>query len=284
MTKPLCVYHGNCADGFTSAWVVNKRFNGQVEFFPGVYGEAPPKYIKDRDVILVDFSYKRGVLDLMANAANSITVLDHHKTAQEDLSELVSPQSLFYPGLSGIFDMDRSGAQITWDYFFSGVKRPLIVDYVGDRDLWRFKLPDSREVNAYIFSFEYTFENWDAVGDIIGHNLNLAILGGAAIERKHHRDIRELTQRTMAFRIGGMTVPVVNLPYTMASDAAHVLALQSTDGIGATYYDRDDARVFSLRSLDTGPDVSAIAKKYGGGGHAHAAGFQAPVGWLGDPT
>jgi nanoRNase/pAp phosphatase (c-di-AMP/oligoRNAs hydrolase) len=30
----------------------------------------------------------------------------------------------------------------------------------------------------------------------------------------------------------------------------------------------------SLRSRDDGPDVSEIAKRFGGGGHEHAAGFR----------
>jgi nanoRNase/pAp phosphatase (c-di-AMP/oligoRNAs hydrolase) len=72
-------------------------------------------------------------------------------------------------------------------------------------------------------------------------------------------------------------VPVVNLPYMMASEAANRLA--EGEPFAAAYFDRADARVFSLRSRG---DVSAIAKAYGGGGHRNAAGFQGPIGWEGD--
>lgn len=40
--NPLCIYHGNCADGFTSAWAVYKALGNAVEFFPGVYNNPPP--------------------------------------------------------------------------------------------------------------------------------------------------------------------------------------------------------------------------------------------------
>lgn len=52
--------------------------------------------------------------------------------------------------------------------------------------------------------------------------------------------------------------------------------------VAACYWDTPEGRVFSLRSTDTGPDVSEIAKAYGGGGHAHAAGFRVPLGWEGE--
>ena len=35
-------------------------------------------------------------------------------------------------------------------------------------------------------------------------------------------------------------------------------------------------RTFGLRAADDGMDVSEVAKQYGGGGHAKAAGFKVP--------
>jgi uncharacterized protein len=74
--------------------------------------------------------------------------------------------------------------------------------------------------------------------------------------------------------IGGFDVPVANLPYTLSSDAGHLMA--QNEPFAACYWDTPDGRVFSLRSSDAGQDVSAVAKSYGGGGHRNAAGFQVP--------
>jgi oligoribonuclease NrnB/cAMP/cGMP phosphodiesterase (DHH superfamily) len=295
--KPLCIYHGNCADGFTAAWVVNRYFDGAVDFHPGIYGEMPPD-VAGRDVIMVDFSYKRPALDAMAERAHSLLVLDHHKTAQEELADVPKAppcgrwtawdDPLLDAGVgpyrrATVFDMERSGAQITWDFFFPAIPRPMLVDYVGDRDLWRFNLPGSREVNAFIFSHDYTFDIWDRLHinfRSVGGRTR-AIEAGAAIERKHHKDIQELVallKRRMV--IGGHSVWVANLPYTLTSDAGNLMA--QGEPFAACYWDTPKGRVFSLRSTDDGLDVSAIAKRYGGGGHAHASGFQKPLGWEGD--
>ena len=44
--------------------------------------------VTGKDVVLVDFSYKRPVLMEMAEKANNILILDHHKTSAEDLVDL----------------------------------------------------------------------------------------------------------------------------------------------------------------------------------------------------
>ena len=43
MTRTICIYHGNCADGFTAAWAVWRALGDAVEFIPGNYGAARPK-------------------------------------------------------------------------------------------------------------------------------------------------------------------------------------------------------------------------------------------------
>jgi oligoribonuclease NrnB/cAMP/cGMP phosphodiesterase (DHH superfamily) len=306
--KPLCVYHANCADGFTSAWVVNKAFKGDVDFHPGVYQDPPPD-VKGRDVLLVDFSYKSQVLAEMAMVANTITILDHHKTAAADLKPWERPDHVWsmdarqfrnfcdFEGslpIRALFDMSRSGAGITWDYFNPGVQRPKLLDHIEDRDLWKFALPGTREIQAAIFSYAYDFKTWDWLIE----DCDPAILKteGIAIERKHFKDIKELVQvvtRPMRFRapwmdgpapadLGFVIVPMANLPYTLTSDAGHLLSKGSGTDIlpehpfAGCYFDTPEGRVFSLRSAQGGADVSAIAKQYGGGGHAHAAGFRIP--------
>ena len=83
----MCIYHGNCADGFGAAWVVRKAL-GEIDFHGAKYQEPPPD-VTGKDVVMVDFSYKRPVLLEMAEKANSILILDHHKTSAEDLVRCV---------------------------------------------------------------------------------------------------------------------------------------------------------------------------------------------------
>lgn len=264
----ICIYHGNCADGFSGAWVVRRAHQeggyGQgLSFHPGVYQTEPPD-VTGKDVILVDFSYPRDVMEGIVERAESVLVLDHHKTAQEALTGL--------PKADVVFDMERAGSMIAWDYFFPGQEPPQLLKHIQDRDLWRFALPFTREIQANVFSHPYAFDTWD---ELMSANVAELAREGIAIERKHLKDINELvkvTRRRMV--IGWVDVPVANLPYTMASDAAHQMSIG--ERFAACYYDVDGARVFSLRSQPEGMDVSEIARQYGGGGHKHAAGFRVP--------
>lgn len=299
----LCIFHGHCADGFTAAWAVRQRFGEGVEFTQGVYGRPAPD-VTGKHVLLVDFSYKIDVLREMGKVAASITIIDHHKSAAEDLAPFIVEPAMMdltptefaelshFAGrlpIRAMFDMDRSGAGMAWDFFNPSLERPRIISYVEDRDLWRFNEPHSREVSSYIFAHEYTFTDWDALAGQIEIDLDTVVAGGRAIEKKHHKDIAELlrqTQREMV--IGGYRVPVANLPYTLASDGANKMAsTPRADGtlpaFAACYFDNNAGRrAFSLRAIDGGADVSQIAAMYGGGGHAKASGFGAEQGWEGD--
>jgi uncharacterized protein len=277
MAKVLCIYHGNCADGFGAAWAVRHALQGEVEFHAGFYGKEPPD-VADRDVLLVDFSYKRPVLERMLEASRSLIVLDHHKTAQEDLDFLPSAGAHGWdhagdaPKGMALFDMNRSGAGLAWDYLHPYLPRPRLIDHIEDRDLWRFKLPQTREIQAALFSYPYAFEVWDELMAMPAEQLAVE---GIAIERKHHKDIAELvavTKRTMT--IGGYAVPAASLPYTLSSDAGNLMA--KGERFAACYWDTPEHRVFSLRSTADGIDVSTIAASYGGGGHKNASGFQVP--------
>lgn len=273
--KKLCIYHGNCADGFGAAWVVRKAWGqDNVEFFAGFYGKEPPD-VNDREVIMVDFSYKRPVLEAMRDKAKSILILDHHKTAEADLDGFDSKPQHY---VSKLFDMSRSGAMIAWDYYFPNIIAPSLIYHIQDRDLWLFKLDGTREIQASVFSYPYDFDVWD---DLMKTNVGALKDEGRAIERKHHKDIAELvavSKRRMT--IGGYDVPVANLPYTLSSDAGHLMG--KGEPFAACYMDDPTGRTFSLRSDEDGVDVSEISKHYGGGGHKHAAGFKAALGWEGD--
>lgn len=289
-TTPLCIYHGNCADGFGAAWAVWKK-HPDWEFFAATYQDPPPD-VAGRQVVMVDFSYKAPVLEAMAQSAQSILILDHHKSAAEDLREYPEPPSPFgvdydtrgvagwlpNAGVYATFDMERSGAMLAWAHFHGEATPPKLLLYVQDRDLWRFDMHYTREVAAWLFSYPYDFEQWDNHVRLIEENESAAISQGLAIERKHHKDIAELAEAgLMTAVIGDHAVPVVNVPYTLSSDMCHLLCAEKGTAFAACYWDTLGGRVFSLRSLEGGADVSEVAKQYGGGGHKHAAGFR--IGW-----
>ena len=273
--KALCIYHGNCLDGFAAAWAVRHALGEEVEFHKGIHQQIPPD-VSDRDVFLVDFSYKKDVLISMLKTAASITILDHHITAVQDLSELMDSGEL-----KGLFNMNKSGAMLAWEWFHPEQQAPEIIAFIQDRDLWKFELEGSHEINAVLSSYPFDFSVWDtlmASGD--AEIVDLKNIG-VAIERKLQKDIEELLAsgiRRMV--IAGYDVPVLNAPSAYVSDAGHIMSIN--EPFAACYWDHAAGRSFSLRSSETGVDVAEVAKKFGGGGHAKAAGFTVKIGWEGE--
>jgi oligoribonuclease NrnB/cAMP/cGMP phosphodiesterase (DHH superfamily) len=289
MNRPdICLYPGHCADGFAAAWAIWKRWGrwgDDVTFQAVRYGEAPPD-VTGKHVLIVDFSYKAPVLRQMAKTAASITVLDHHKSALEDLREFVGEVIGGGQNVEVVFDMAKSGAMLAWEYAHPDTSPPALVLHVQDRDLWTFELEGTREIHAALMSHPYHFETWDGLADMIepGSEMrNRIIVSGQAILRAQAQAVAEaiaLTRRTIT--IGGHTVPVANIPKSMASDAANIMA--EGHPFAACYFDTAAGkREFSLRSRPDGADVAKIAEAFGGGGHARAAGFTVGGGWEGEP-
>ena len=260
MSPPLVIYHGHCMDGACAAWVARAAL-GTVDLHAAFYGAEPPD-VTGRDVLVLDFSYKRGVLQSMAAKARSFRVLDHHKTAQEDLA------GLDYC----LFDMTRSGAGIAWDELMGG-QRPWLVDYIEDRDLWRFKLPESEAVNSYLQTAGYDPMAFD---EIAFDGLPSAINKGkvALAVRRSYIDMVKENTLLASLAPDLPRVPSVNAPYWSISEVVGELCEGHPFAFG-WHITSTGRAVYSLRSRGD-YDVSAIAKRWGGGGHKNAAGFNAP--------
>jgi hypothetical protein len=287
--KPLCIYHGHCDDGFAAAWAVRHAVGPDLfEFYPGVYQQTPPD-VTNRHVLFVDFSYKRPVLLEMAQQALSIVILDHHKTAAEDLADFREPapyadwhESGTGPlvmddseSIAALFDMNRSGAGLAWDFFHAGQPRPKFIDYIEDRDLWRKQLPGGDEFTIALRSYPQDFETWD---QIILQGTDSLIEEGAAIQRYYRLRVEELKRSAYQASIAGAPFWVANAPYFAASEVAGELA-EREHGFGACYFEvSQGCWQYSLRARGDF-DVSEIARKFGGGAHKGAAGFtvNAPV-------
>lgn len=262
MEKIICIYHKNCADGFGAAWVVRKQFGeSNVDFIPATYSDTPPD-VTGRTVYIVDFSYKRPELLAMAEQAKKILILDHHASAQNELVKLPD-------NVTAIFDMQRSGAMMAWDYLI-GTEAPALIRHIQDRDLWRFNYKTTKPFMAAIFSYPYDFKVWDDLAR--NKNFMRLIDEGRAILRAQDQALEQhIKSASHQLRIMGHWVPALNCPYSMASEAGN--RLSQGHPFAATYTINDGSIKFSLRSQEDGEDVSKIAEMFGGGGHKHAAGF-----------
>lgn len=262
MNKPLIIYHGGCKDGFGAAWVARGVYP-DAEFFAASYGKDELPDVTDRRVFILDFSYPRETLEKINKLVTTLRVLDHHATVQKDLEGL--PYCTF--------DMNRSGISMTWDYFHTSAARPWIVNYVEDRDLWRWALPSSREINAYLQTLPYDFEKWD---EVYGMRLDeVKKLGKEFMRVVNDRNTNNMGILLMKRRFAGYEdIPVINAPTEGISELMEMILQETGAPFAVGWRVRSDGRLsLSLRSIPEF-DCSVIAKQLGGGGHKNAAGAE----------
>jgi len=259
--KTTVLYHRD-ADGFGAAFALWQLYDNTANYISVQYKEPVPEIPEGTQTLfIVDFSYDRATCEALA-AKYKLTVIDHHKTSQKELEGL--------PYV--IFDMEKSGAVLTWEYLYAENRPvPAILQYVQDRDLWRFHLPRSEEVNLAIASMEEKFEVWAEF------NTKEAVQTGAAIKAFRDRQIRDTVRDASESIQFGHKAVVVNCTANISETGAALLEKFPEARFAMLYADRKGAtmRSYSLRSRGDF-DVSAIAKAQGGGGHPAAAGFVVP--------
>lgn len=268
MAKTLVIYHANCLDGFGAAVAAQRYFSArgiEADYYAAKHGHEPPD-CSGREVYIVDFSYRRDILKQICNVADEVTILDHHVTARDDLDGLADE----FLNLTVVFDMERSGAVITWEHLHTAPVPQLLL-HVQDRDLWRFKLDGSDEINTALMSHPFTFDLWQA---LIDDPQRLAQLRneGQTLNRFRRQLVDQYKMRAVQGTVAGYQVPVVNAPHVIISDLLGELA--EGHPFAAGYQDMGTRRSWSLRSRkEGGVDVAKVAEQFGGGGHRNAAGF-----------
>jgi hypothetical protein len=296
-TPDTIIYHDHCADGFGAAWACWMRWGSVPTYVPASYGQAPPD-VAGKNVLIVDFSYRRGLLEDMAKDAASIIILDHHKTAQADLEPFAieacgiaafvpeDAASLFEDfrelgrlPVAASFDMESSGASMAWR-FCHYTKPPLLIRLIEDRDLWRFTMEETKPFSLWLRSEPFGFQRFSDVSECLDDDeaRPQVMIEARAMQRFFDAKVGEIASFATRRRIGEHDAIVVNCPPMFASEVGHALLEKHPDApFAATYFDGPKSRMWSLRSRDDRVDVSAVASKFGGGGHRNAAGFGTPL-------
>lgn len=270
-------FHAGCSDGFCAAVIASLKFGNKVAvtYTPVKYGEPHPEIQPDDEVYILDFSYPRNVLIELKGKVKNLLVLDHHKTAQADCEGLDFCK----------FDMSKSGAMLTWEYFNPGQPVPLVVRLVQDRDLWTKKLPDcdaAYEGLRMLGTFDdvVTWVGWKQC--LIDLSFLRAQIGkGRAIVEYNQLQVKLLAKNLKMGKIGGHLVPVVNATNCISELGNYLCEKYPEFPFVAIYRDSREKRIWSLRSVGDF-DVSVVAKMTsGGGGHRNASGFVTDLSFIG---
>jgi oligoribonuclease NrnB/cAMP/cGMP phosphodiesterase (DHH superfamily) len=231
-----------------------------------------PETLNGGDVYIVDFSFSKDEMIELANRMNSVTVLDHHKTAKANLEPLIGQNS----NLNIHFDMNVCGAVLTWEFFNRGIEMPILYDYVMDRDCWLWKLPHSREVSAWLYQQPKEFDYYRKV--VMATTVEEMVESGTVILQTQEFMVNQILRNSFIEKIAGYYIGVVNSSI-LQSELGEALCKKYPEHpfVGVFNFPKNLKVInWSLRSDQYNPlavDVSEIAKSFGGGGHKHAAGF-----------
>ena len=277
----VVIYHGNCSDGFGSAFIIWLYLKSKgvditsVMFVPAHHLQESQQLFqvfvdkfKDKNVVICDFSYRPSQLLKIISYCKSIMILDHHKTAQTDLVHI--PTNL------KIFDMNRSGVGITWDVFFPGEKLPKFLAHIQDRDLWAHKLPETTDFVTFFYEQGFDFEQWEKY--LSDEEVSQAINRGREWQVYQKIIIGKMVKKASYFmqRIDGKINIVLYVNSSeFKSDIGNTLLEKYPFGDFSVVWDYNayrDQTAISLRSTNVKADVSLVAKKLGGGGHRNASG------------
>lgn len=271
----LVIYHSKCPDGTAAAWCFWKLLGkDNSKFHPGKFKETPPD-VTNKNVLFVDFSYPLDDMIKIVSLAKTVRVLDHHKSTYSLLQIRDSRFSM-------ILDMNRSGAQIAWDELNVDHKRPWFIDDIGDRDLWKWCIKDSKNTTRAMFSLDYysSIDKFDSIKNINRKDL---IKLGQILNRDDERQYKTIVDNAIdcvaiSTKDSNLywKVRVVNCSSSHISEVGNKLVQDGCCDFAAIYrYDilRDEWLISCRASSDNNIDLTMILKNFDekSGGHPKAA-------------
>lgn len=279
-------YHGgNCADGIGAKLAAYLKFGKDATYTAVNYHEPMPVVEHGSHVYILDFSYPKEQLRALLDSgtASILVVLDHHKTAQEDLA------GEWY----ATFDMNKSGAVLAWEFFHRGKPVPELLDLIQDRDLWKFHRATSRPVHTGILLALERGQGRDDVAVLEPHLYDasqLAKTGAGALMYQQMLVKRVVDKRHFCvWEFEGHRCAVVNIISDLASETGSAVCKAFKEEIDYCInyvVCADGMAALSIRSkgeFDCSGLAIKLAKEYGnggGGGHKNAAGCAVNLTWV----
>lgn len=304
--------HRTCFDGAASAMILQKYVESKnypkPNIYPYYHEKDPSNYkfppVDGKHVAIVDISFTIDILLNFFSRCASLIVVDHHKSAQDELRHFNFC----------IFDMNRSACQIMYDLLYrssndrkvqnnnrvSDMKmtsetrsRPRWVDYIGQRDLFRFEKNDDTDYFSTMLYFETTKKNHFQIVDEIYHfsdeQIDEYIRAG-----RYHKET-QICYEQKSFMCANKCVLVIptDVLSSRNSQLQPVYTVYASDdyihrsNVGSALSQRDDCDFavlykynllkhnwsISLRGQDNKTNCSEIAIQFGGGGHRNACAF-----------
>lgn len=261
------------------------------------------------DIIFLDCCPPKEVLKKMIANNRSVEIVDHHETNGriieetikettevpeecDTLQKIIDTVDLYF---NPVFDTNFSGATLAWKYYNNSQtnEAPWFIQYVADRDLWKFELPNSKMINRGMFDSNLKKDEKDNYLDMVTttfRNYNSSIceedsaftienmtkIGQRIIEEETKKIEEKLKERKELIIEGEKILGVRCQESSLISEIGNKLAVLNNSRIGLTWKSNEKGIGFSVRGIEGCTNLSKFCEKLGGGGHEHAAGFFVP--------
>lgn len=244
------IYHANCPDGWGAAQLASEYLEllhpeAQLKLLEANYNGKfqHPDYQSEDIVWIVDFSFDVPTLNSIYSKVKQLEVFDHHESAKA-IAELSFVT----------FDLNECGTTLVakrtgLDYWW--------IPYVKDRDLWQWKLPNSKEVSAY-FHILPKHTSWKYV------EKDRAIAFGHLLLAKEQEQVTKICSNALS----NSKAAIVKTNQLISECGSK---LCETSSLAVMMIDRGkDGLTLSFRSKNG--EALKAAELFGGGGHPNAAG------------
>jgi len=218
--------------------------------------------LPEADIVLADHSISWDLVPVVEGhlaRGRSFTMLDHHKSA---VALAVQPWATV--------DLGRSGTGLLYDHVGRPPELAEFAALVEDHDLWRHSDPRSAQLAALLGLVGHERFISRFASDPRVHFTEGELLLMEVEARRRQDYIERRVAQAEQVVIGGRRWAVC-FAEQYQSDLAD--ALMKGLGVEATAIVNAARATVSLRARDL--DVSLIARRFGGGGHARAAAFTA---------
>lgn len=273
--KIACVYHFVDFDGLASAKIVQSKYP-ECDLFGWNYGNHIPRSeLQHYDtIIMVDISFPSEYMLYLEKTKNVIWI-DHHISAIKD-SKMYG-----YDDMHGMRNKKKAACRLTWEYFYPDKVLPRGIKYFAIYDIWDRK--NEKRWNEKILPYQFAMRDMATTIDDLDWEYmkdkevikDLIQMGNIILsyQKKQYDRIKYFAHpvtfegyKFLAINHSSSTSMVLEDIFTDEYDAMMVYRFNGKKG-------NWNISMFTTEAHDI--DLSVIAKKYDGGGHAKACGFVA---------
>jgi oligoribonuclease NrnB/cAMP/cGMP phosphodiesterase (DHH superfamily) len=305
----VVITHKGCTDGeggsrMSAHFFFEQNYkDAEIQYFGAIPGEkfdwSEILELQNKNILFADVIPPPSILQKLTEGGNKYLILDHHKTNMEDLRDV--------PEENKVFDMNHSGTYLTWRYFFPEAAVPRIITLIEQRDLYQ-KVKEADQLSELLYLYDCNYDefvkllNEKALQEAINLSQVLELRKNHEVpwiskranlvmhfpKNPHVASETNLLQRSLMQRINSKQPLISKENYLNAELVAYVNTDSYVSDVGNHLVETlpvDYADVWkymgnykttpqSLRSTGTGSDVSAVAKRFRGGGHYSASGME----------